>query len=70
MPEGVVVRHIRRSAASLSGRAEPEPGGADDLGFDLEVFVTTVSDPGFGKTVTVTPPDPWSPPPPGSEINF
>jgi hypothetical protein len=49
---------------------QPEPGGAGDLGYDLEVFVTTVSDAGFGKTVTVTPPDPWNPPAPGTEINF
>jgi hypothetical protein len=70
MPEGVVIRHIPRAAASTAGGAEAGPGGAGDLGYDLEVFVTTVSDPQFGKTVTVTPPDPRNPPAAGAEITF
>jgi hypothetical protein len=61
MPEGVVIRHIPRPTTSAAAGAEPEPEGAGNPGCDLEVFVTTIESPEFGKTVTVTPQTPGIP---------
>jgi hypothetical protein len=50
--------------------AEFGRGGAGNPGYDLEVMVTTVSDPRFGKKVTVAAADPYDPPNVGTDINF